>query len=115
MWKWLRDRRFSDFKFRRQHPFGPYILDFFCLEARLNIELDGFQHGSPEHRSKDARRDAWLEQRGIKVLRYWSSHLRGDKEAIRNTIWRTLQERVPQPVPDYSRPDSPDAAEKGKC
>ena len=53
LWRWLRDRRFSDYKFRRQHPFGPHILDFFCLEARLDIELDGFQHGMPAQRFKD--------------------------------------------------------------
>jgi len=103
MWKWLRDRRFSGYKFRRQHPFGPYILDFFCLEARLNIELDGFQHGSPEHRAKDSERDAWLERRGVKVLRFWSSHLRRDKGVIRKEIWMALQERAPQPVPKHCR------------
>jgi len=104
MWKCLRDRRFSNYKFRRQHPFGPHILDFFCLEARLDIELDGFQHGAPEQRALDAKRDQWVEQRGVKVLRFWSSHLRRDKETIRNAIWRALQERAPQPVPEYCRP-----------
>jgi len=104
LWGWLRDRRFSSYKFRRQHPFGPHILDFFCLEARLNIELDGFMHGYPTQRKLDAQRDTWLEARGIKVLRFWNSHLRGEKQAIRDTIWRTLQERAPHPLPDYCRP-----------
>src|SRR6185436_4467084 len=45
MWRWLRDRRFSNYKFRRQHPEGIYYLDFFCEAARLSIELDGFGHG----------------------------------------------------------------------
>src|SRR6266568_4785357 len=48
LWSWLRDRRFSAYKFRRQHAFGPYILDFFCVEAFLNIELDGLQHLPPD-------------------------------------------------------------------
>ena len=47
MWKWLRGRRFSAYKFRRQHPMGIYSLDFYCEEAKLAIELDGSQHGFP--------------------------------------------------------------------
>jgi very-short-patch-repair endonuclease len=66
LWSWLRDRRFSSYKFRRQHPYPPHGLDFFCLEAMLDIELDGGQHGTPEPRRKDSERDAWLEKRGIK-------------------------------------------------
>jgi len=86
LWSWLRDRRFSSYKFRRQHPFGPHVLDFFCLEAWLNLELDGFQHGTPEQQAKDVERDALLAARGIKVLRFWNSRLRREKEAIRDTI-----------------------------
>src|ERR1051325_968007 len=104
MWSWLRDHRFSDYKFRRQHPIAPHFLDFFCNEAKLNIEVDGFQHGTPEHRATDAERDTFLESQGIMVLRFWSSRLRRDKETIRDTIWRTLQERAPHPLPDYWRP-----------
>src|SRR6266704_3344156 len=92
LWSWLRDRRFSEYKFRRQHPFGPHILDFFCLEAWLDIELDGFQHGTPGQQAKDAERDAWLEACGVKVLRFWNCRLWRDKDAIRETIWRMLQE-----------------------
>jgi adenine-specific DNA-methyltransferase len=104
LWRWLRDRRFSGYKFRREYPFGPYVLDFFCVEARLNIELDGFQHGLPANRAIDPRRDAWLEARGIKVLRFWNSRLRREAQPIRDTIWRVLQERAPHPLPDYCRP-----------
>ena len=104
MWSWLRDHRFADYKFRRQHPMGPHILDFFCDLANLDIEVDGFQHGAPDPQATDASRDAFLELQGIKVLRFWSSRLRKDKEVIRDTIWRTLQERAPQPMPDYCRP-----------
>jgi adenine-specific DNA-methyltransferase len=104
LWSWLRDRRFADYKFRRQHCLGPYILDFFCLEAHLDIELDGSQHGFPEERRLDATRDAWLEAHGVKVLRFWNSHLRREKQFIRDVIWRTLQERAPHPLPDYCRP-----------
>ena len=104
MWSWLRDRRFSAYKFRRQHSVGDHILDFFCLEARLDIELDGSQHGFPERRELDVERDAWLESHGVRVLRFWNSHLRREKQFIRDTIWRCLQERAPRPLPDYCRP-----------
>jgi adenine-specific DNA-methyltransferase len=104
IWSWLRDQRFSNYKFRRQHPMGPYFLDFFCNEAKLNIEVDGFQHGMPDHLRIDAERDSFLESKGIKVLRFWSSQLKKDKEMIRNAIWRTLQERTPHPLPNYCRP-----------
>ena len=104
MWTWLRDHRFSAYKFRRQHPFGPHILDFFCVEASVDIELDGLQHGHPCQHQLDVQRDAWLEACGVKVLRFWNSHLRREKQAIRDTIWRALQERAPHPLPDYCRP-----------
>jgi len=104
MWRWLRDRRFSDYKFRRQHPFRPHVLDFFNVETFLDIELDGSQHGFPEQQKKDTDRDAWLEARGVKVLRFWNSRLRLEAEWIRETIWRTLQERASHPLPDYCRP-----------
>jgi adenine-specific DNA-methyltransferase len=114
VWSWLRDRRFSAYKFRRQHSFGPYILDFFCVEAFVDIELDGSQHGYPARRVTDTQRDAWLEARGVKVLRYWNSRLRREKQAIRDAIWRTLQERAPHPLPDYCRPGIIGAQPKSK-
>src|SRR5580765_2472048 len=104
LWSWLRDRRFSAYKFRRQHSFGPYILDFFCVEAFLDIELAGMQHGRPDQQKADAQRDSWLEARGVKVLRFWNSGLRRERDSIRKTIWQALQARAPRPLPDYCRP-----------
>jgi len=104
LWTWLRDRRFSAYKFRRQHPYGPYLLDFFCLEALLDIELDGRKHGEPAQRQTDMQRDAWLGARGIKVLRFWNARLRREKRVVRDTIWNILQERAPHPLPDYCLP-----------
>lgn len=104
LWSWLRERRFSDYKFRRQHTFGPHILDFFCVEAFLNIELDGSQHGFPEQQKKDAERDAWLARAGVKVLRFWNGRLRREKESVREAIWCELQQRAPHPLPKYCRP-----------
>jgi very-short-patch-repair endonuclease len=64
LWRWLRNRRFGDYKFRRQHPIGRYVLDFYCHELKLAIELDGLPH---EFRSDcDERRTA--ELRGYRLV-----------------------------------------------
>jgi len=69
LWYALRDRRFESFKFRRQVPIGRYIADFICQDRRLIVEVDGSQHEGSEH---DKERDAWLESRGYRVLRFWN-------------------------------------------
>jgi len=104
MWRWLRGRRFAAYKFRRQHPFGGHVLDSFCLEAWLNIELDGSGHGFPEQWGKDAVRDAELERKGIKVLRFWNADLRRNAQGIQDTIWRMVNERAPKENSGKSRP-----------
>jgi very-short-patch-repair endonuclease len=104
LWSWLRDRRFTTYKFRRQHPVGVYFLDFFCEEARLAIELDGSGHGFPARRDQDAHRETYLGTLGIKTLRFWNRQLRQERQFVRDVIFRTLQERAPHPLPDYTRP-----------
>ena len=103
MWKWLRDRRFSAYKFRRQHPIEEYSLDFFCEEAELAIELDGSQHGFPEQQKHDAKREEFLKSRGIKTLRFWNSFLRRHPQEVRDMIFSELQARAPHPLPKYTR------------
>jgi very-short-patch-repair endonuclease len=78
LWRLLRDRRFSGYKFRRQHPFGEHFLDFYCAEAKLVIETDGPAHGYPARRARDAQRDELLRQQGIEVKRIWNWQLRRD-------------------------------------
>ena len=68
-WHLLRGLRSRGFKFRRQHPVGPYIADFCCTELRLIVELDGSVHGQPSQARSDARRDAHLKSMGYTVLR----------------------------------------------
>jgi very-short-patch-repair endonuclease len=103
MWRWLRDRRFSGYKFRRQHPVGDYYLDFFCEEAELAIELDGSHHGHPGQLVYDAEREKFLKSRSIKTLRFWNSHLRRNAQSIRDMIFNELQKRAPRSLPDYTR------------
>jgi very-short-patch-repair endonuclease len=99
MWSWLRDRRFSAYKFRRQVQVKGFYLDFYCPQARVNIELDGSRHGFPMERDADARRDVTLESEHIKVLRFWNHQLRTEKDVVREKIWSVLQERVPRWIP----------------
>jgi very-short-patch-repair endonuclease len=104
LWSWLRGRRFSSYKFRRQHPLGIYYLDFFCEEAHLSVEIDGFGHGHPEQQLYDTERKAFLTSLGIKELRFWNSHLRRHAQSVRDTMFRELQERAPHLLPDYTQP-----------
>src|SRR2546426_11502591 len=76
LWRLLRDRKFSGYKFRRQHPFEDYALDFYCAEAKLALETDGFMHGHPERQKHDAKRDEFLQSQGILVKRIWNWQLR---------------------------------------
>ena len=109
LWRWLRDRRFSGYKFRRQHPIGDYYLDFFCEEAELNVELDGSQHGFPGRQKHDSEREKFLQSRGIKTLRFWNSYRRRNAQNIRDTIFSEVQKRAPHPLPEYTTPMKPEA------
>ena len=62
-------QRPAGFKFRRQHPAGSYVLDFFCNEAKLAVEVDGISHDMGDRPFRDAIRDRWLNAQGIEVMR----------------------------------------------
>ena len=94
LWRLLRDRRFSEFKFRRQYACGIYFLDFYCTVAKLAAELDGGGHGFPDQRARDEKRNQFLAEQGIKTLRFWNHQMRGELEAIRFEIWHALMERT---------------------
>src|SRR5882724_9888765 len=69
LWAILNDRAFMGAKFRRQHPFGPYVLDFFCHELKLAVEVDGRTHSHPSAEQHDAERNEWVASQGVAVLR----------------------------------------------
>lgn len=69
LWAILRSRRYRGVKFRRQHPIGPYVVDFACIAARLVLEVDGPSHEREEQRAFDAERTAFLERAGWRVRR----------------------------------------------
>ncbi len=97
LWRILRNERFSGYKFRRQHPYGEYTLDFYCAEARLVLETDGGGHGRPLQQIHDAERDAFLQSHGLVIKRIWNSQLRREPRVVRNNLWILLQERAPHP------------------
>jgi very-short-patch-repair endonuclease len=93
LWFLLRDRRLGGFKFRRQHPCPPYVLDFYCDAQRLAIELDGGQH--LDDMVRDVRRDAFLRGHGIRVLRFWNDVVFKETENVLEAIWQGLQQELP--------------------
>jgi very-short-patch-repair endonuclease len=88
LWRSLRRRQFNGFKFRRQHPFGDYIIDFVCLERMLVIEIDGGQHAANEQ--ADKLRTKKLAAAGFRILRFWNHEVLGDIEAVCQAIWNAL-------------------------
>jgi adenine-specific DNA-methyltransferase len=101
LWMLLRNRRIAGAKFRRQHPVGRYILDFYCDEKKLGIELDGGQHG--EAVKYDEKRGEWLRLQGIRILRFWNNQMLAETEAVLEAIYQAIVEsenkavKVPPP------------------
>jgi len=92
MWKLLRNQKLGGFRFRRQHPFPPYIADFYCAVARLVIEADGESH--LESKEYDSVRQTAFEARGLRVLRFWNTTVFDDSEAVLETIYRVCIDRA---------------------
>jgi very-short-patch-repair endonuclease len=91
LWRRIRDRALLGRKFRRQHPIGPYVADFVCIEARLAVELDGGQH---DRRAEETSvRTAFLEGRGFRVLRFWNNDVLANLDGVLERIACALQER----------------------
>jgi very-short-patch-repair endonuclease len=73
----LRRNQLNGLRFRRQHPIGPFIVDFFCPSAHLAVEVDGAHHTEDHNQAYDARRDSYLERVGLTVLRIPAEFVRG--------------------------------------
>ena len=93
-WHKLRNGQIEGASFRRQHPAGPYVLDFYCSALRLAIELDGGQHAESVHASHDRKRDQWFAERGVTVLRFWNSDLIGNLDGVLEVIKTVVNERA---------------------
>ena len=107
LWRRLRARQIAGFKFRRQHPFLDYVLDFVCLEMRLIVEVDGGQH---EDCAADHVRDRRLHAAGFRIMRFWNNEVLQQTDAVVEAIWMALQEEpgdaesLPTPSPPQPSP-----------
>ena len=97
LWSKLRSKQFLGMKFRRQHPIGPFIVDFVCLENNLVIELDGGQHALDD--DKDSARDEWLINEGFTVLRYWNNEALMETSSVLEDIKHKIMAHPPPTPP----------------
>ncbi|WP_426441953.1 endonuclease domain-containing protein [Bradyrhizobium genosp. P] len=81
LWRALRRDQLNGFSFRKQHPIGPYTLDFYCSRLRLAVEVDGGQHAE-QRKQADDRRTAWLAEKGATVVRYWNNDVLSNLEGV---------------------------------
>lgn len=81
-WAHVRNRQFHGIKFFRQYSIGPYILDFYCPDKKLAVELDGGQHNQPENKDYDVARSEYLNNHGIEVLRFWNNEVLLDIKSV---------------------------------
>jgi very-short-patch-repair endonuclease len=112
LWSRVRGKRLHGYKFRRQHPIGPYILDFYCAAARLAVEVDGRAHEDAERLARDRRRTGWLQTQGVRVIRVAAVDVRDELDGVLAFIVRLLRERLPPappPPPPFGRSPSPSA------
>ncbi|MBB3979451.1 very-short-patch-repair endonuclease [Rhizobium azooxidifex] len=93
LWSELRNRHLNGYKFARQVPLGPYIVDFLCREERLIVEIDGFHHAEG---CTDIPRTQWLNRNGYAVLRFWNHEITRERRAVLNTILAALSGRLSQ-------------------
>jgi len=91
LWGALRNRRFAQFKFRRQQPIGRFIVDFVCLQKRFVIELDGSQHST----LADEKKEAYLRKCGYRIKRYWNHELNEYFDSVLDGIYRGMTGKDP--------------------
>ena len=111
LWQILRNKQIS-FKFRRQFGIGHYIVDFYCPQLRLVIELDGDVHTTLKQRQKDKIRQKFLENNGCYVKRYWNSDIVNGTNSVAEEIYHLCQRLVTSPEPLLIKggesPENPD-------
>jgi len=85
-WAKVRNKQFFGLKFFRQYSFGPYILDFFCPEINLAVELDGGQHNLPDGREYDTTRTNYLNAHGVEEVRFWNNDILGNMDGVLTSL-----------------------------
>jgi very-short-patch-repair endonuclease len=98
LWYAVRAKRFENLGFRRQVPIGPFIVDFFCPEHRLIVELDGGQHGTDEALRYDAERTDWLAANGYRVMRFWNTDVLTNLDGVLSVILEAVDYGATMPA-----------------
>ena len=94
LWLGLKGHSREGFSFRRQHPVGPYIADFYCAKVKLAIEVDGQIHERADRPERDALRDQWFAQRGIETMRIPAADIMADAHEVSEGIVRFVKDRL---------------------
>ncbi len=94
LWSHLRNRQLNNLKFRRQHPIEKFIIDFYCAEAKLCIEVDGDSHAEPDQIKYDQARTEWLTEEGYRVIRFTNREVFNQMDAV---IERIIEECRKEP------------------
>ncbi|HEY3447228.1 MAG TPA: endonuclease domain-containing protein [Myxococcales bacterium] len=103
LWELLKGRQLDGWKFRRQHQFGPFILDFFCPASRLAIEVDGPVHWTAQAEMRDEIRTEFLEENGIRVLRFTNDEVLHRTDAVLVRIQEAVADEDWDEVPEPPR------------
>ena len=91
LWNTLRKQNLGK-KFRRQHRIGNYIVDFYCPEIKLAIEIDGGQHNTETSQQYDENRTCFLQEKGIQVLRFWNNEVLQQTKSVLEVLWREVNQ-----------------------
>ncbi len=102
LWSRLRNRQIDGWKFKRQAPFERYVLDFFCFDARLAIEVDGGSHSDEMELASDAKRTTFLEANGVRVVRFQNDDVLRNVDGVLEMIYAALGQQC-APSPGASR------------
>jgi very-short-patch-repair endonuclease len=97
LWIRLRQRSVNQPNFRRQHALGPYVADFYCADAKMVVEIDGWGHSDPGQISHDARRDEYMHALGYRVVRYWAGDVMKDPDGVAQSIYDTAAGLIAAP------------------
>ncbi len=98
LWKCLRGRGDGKPIFRRQHPLGPYVLDFYCPGARLCVEIDGGSHGFGDQPQRDTRRDAYLRSQGVHTIRLNAAEVISAAQSVADGVISEARARPHRPL-----------------
>lgn len=96
LWRRLRGKQLAEVQFYRQKAIGDYIVDFYAPKAKLVIEIDGSQHFEAVHAEKDKKRDEYLSSLGLLVLRFDSRQALKETEAVLETVYQAIRDRISQ-------------------